>query len=312
MMEEAYIAAGWPRQCVTVMLEPSWPLQQPGHAWLLLNGERIPLLADAIRPLSAPGEHHWIWRGSADEYGLPGYQAGPLLARANPALLAQFLDTWGPQQAGLILFGPSDLSSLAGQLQRVRRLSAADGNSLAFHWQSLRKLEELGEALSLPQLRHLFSPVQRMIWHSGLARDCWLQLTIDDSPAFVQADTSSLALTSTDETALDSAAHAWFMRHARHELGQHLQAMGAQTEPLAFHRQLADYDKEAGYCGFQDEDDRSYYMQLRLFFPEEPFVKDPAIYNLLLDTDIQGRQRLMEINDRLLEISSPILSRNAR
>ncbi|MBK4993634.1 hypothetical protein IAE39_001808 [Pseudomonas sp. S37] len=309
MMDEAYVTAGWPRQCVSVVPKPSWPLQAPGHAWLLLNGECIPSLADAIRPLSAPGEHLWLRRGTADEYELPGYRAGPLLARANPGLVAQFLDTWGPQQAGLILFGPRDLPALAGQLQRVRRLTAADGNSLAFHWQSLRKLEELGEALALPQLRHLFSPVQRMIWHSGLARDCWLQLAIDDSPDFAPAAPSSLALTSADEAALGSAAHAWFMRRARHEMGQHLQAMGRQTEPSVFHHQLADYDREAGYCGFQHEDDRCYYLQLRLFFPEEPFVKDPAIYNLLLDTEIQGRQRLMEINDRLLEISSPILSR---
>ncbi|WP_447740156.1 hypothetical protein [Pseudomonas laurentiana] len=312
MMDEAYIAAGWPRQCVTVVPEPSWPLQQPGHAWLLLNGEHIPLLADAIRPLSAPGEHHWVWRGTADEYGLPGYQAGPLLARANPALLAQFLDTWGPQQAGLILFGPSDPSALVGPLQRIGQLKAADGNTLAFQWQSLRKLEELGEALEQPYLRHLFSPVQRIIWHSGLERDCWLQLAIEDDPDFVQAETSPHALTSTDEAALGSAAHAWFMRHARHQLSQHLQTLGAQIEPVALHRQLADYDKEASYCGFQLEDDRSYYMQLRLFFPEEPFVKDHAIYNLLLDTAIQGRQRLMEINDRLLEISTPIQSRNAK
>ncbi|NIF26633.1 DUF4123 domain-containing protein [Pantoea sp. Tr-811] len=309
-MDSSYVDAGWPRQRLTVVPPPAWPLPFTEHAWLLLSGDQIPSLAEDIRSLCAPGQYHWVWRGTAEEYAGPGYQAGPLLARLNEALLARFLDIWGPQQQGSLLASHQDVLALLGALKHARHLRASDGNTLVFQWSRLRKLEELCEALPHQQLLQLLSPLQRLIWHSGLGRDSWLQLTLDDSSPLPLPQATILNLTQTDESALNSAGHAWFLRHACHAMEHHLKAMDVPFDPLDLRRQLADFDREAGYCGFHLEGERRYYMQLRLLFPEQPFVKDRPLYNLLLDTGTQGQQRLMDINDRLLAISSPITTRD--
>ncbi len=310
-MDSAYVDTGWPRHRVSTTSAPTWPLGSPAHTWLMLEGDQIPELANAVRGLSAPGDHHWILRGSPDEYAGPGYQSGPLLLRLNQQLLEHYVASWGPQQIGVVLFGPEHSVDLIPTLRYARYLQTADGNRLTFRWCNLRKLEELCEAFAPEHLNRLLNPIQKMIWHSGLEADTWLQQTISVSPLPSQPPPTSFTLTSTNETALNAASHAWFMRHSCHALEQHLLANGVVVDLSNLRRQLADYDEEAGYCGFNLESDRRYYMQLRLFFPEEPFVKDRVIYDLLIETQIQGRQRLMAINERLLDISSPLQSGDA-
>ncbi|MBK5003667.1 DUF4123 domain-containing protein [Pseudomonas sp. S32] len=311
MMDEAYVKAGWPRQHVKVVPQPNWPLSEADTAWLLLNGNDIPALADTIRSLSPPGGHHWVWRGTQHEYSGRGYQAGPLLARLNCALFEQFIACWGPDQTGLLLLGPDHHTPLLQQLQHVKHLRSADGNTLMFRWQNLRKLEELCEALPQTTLQRLFSPIRQMIWHGGLAAHTWLQQSIAQATAPGLSPPPPVALTSTEEAALNSASHALFMRRAEYLLSGYLQKIAGDRTADEMREYLATLDEEGRYFRFEFEDERMYYLQLRLFYPVEPFIEDRKIQGLLRDTERQGRQRGVEILGRLREISTPRIKETA-
>ncbi|MCO7567123.1 DUF4123 domain-containing protein [Pseudomonas sp. S 311-6] len=309
-MNDPYVDAGWPRQNVSTVPQPAWPLTDAEPAWLLINGDLEPRLPEDIRSLSGPCGYHWVWRGTAAEYAPPGYQTGPLLTRLNEPLLERFIHDWGPRQAGLMLFGPAQISPLLQQLRSITHLSSADDNSLAFHWSRPRTLEELCEALPSHYLSRLFSPIRSMLWHSGLEPDSWLRADIPANPSSSTLESPPLTLTVNDEAALNRASHAWFMRRTCHLMSQALSTLGEQLAPLNLRRQLAKFDKESDLCGFHLERDRRYYMELRLLFPEHPFVNDQPLFDLLVQSEIQGLQRLHEINDRLNQISAPIRPRN--
>ncbi|MDN7903605.1 DUF4123 domain-containing protein [Burkholderia diffusa] len=305
-MEPHTIDAGWPRQVVRATAEPAWSALQSGpRPWLLLSGAHSEALEEEVIATIHGFDYRWVWRDTPLEYALPGYRHGPLLVPLDAALLAHAVATWIPQQAGVILLGPNDESVLVSHVQGLHQFIAADGWPVAFGLHITRALEECCEALPEDQRAQLFGPIEACIWHDGETQtDTWLRADAPDRKAPPLSIDHHLALTPSDEAALNLAGRAWFMREFAHTLTRRFPAYAPADAQLALRRSLATFADEAHQFGFRLECDIRYYMELRLRYPREPFVEDKTVHALLNRREDHGMSRLFAITARLTQIAS--------
>lgn len=304
-MDQQTIDSGWPRQVVKVVAAPDWPqLQAESKTWLWLDGRNRVGLEEEVHPLADPFSVQWLWRGTPREYDYPGYRHGPMLVPLNALLLEQFISTWGPEQAGLILIGPEDSEVLQKHLQVLDHLTGPDDQPLAFQLGALRTLEEMCESLPAEQRARIFGPIKSGIWNAGKDFGEWLQMPAQiAAPVGLDCD-SRITLTRSDEAALNLAGRTWFLRHFSRLMTQRFPIFASEDNQLHMRRQLVVFLEEAEGFGFLLERDIRFYMELRLRYPQEAFSNDQEIRSLLGQPDIQGLQRLFDINDRLNQIAT--------
>ena len=85
---------------------------------------------------------------------------------------------------------------------------------------------------------------------------------------------------------------------------QRFPIFASEHNQLRMRRQLVVFLEEAEGFGFLLERDIRFYMELRLRYPQDAFSNDQEIRSLLGQSDIQGLQRLFDINDRLNQIAT--------
>ncbi|WP_020202194.1 hypothetical protein [Cupriavidus sp. WS] len=303
-MHQSYIDAGWPRQVVRVIDTPNWAQLETGlTAWLWLNGAHSTELESEVQALTGPFSLYWVWRGTPREYEPPGYRRGPMLLPLSAPLLEKFISAWGPEQAGLILVGPAEPQPLLQHIQALDHFTGSDGQPIAFRLDALRTLEEICEALPSEQLARVFGPIQSLIWHAGQNVDEWLRIRTPVTASGDLQDGQQIALTGSDEAALNLASRAWFMRDFACLMTRRFPVFSTKEDQLRLRRQLTIFVDEANSFGFSLERDLRFYMELRLRYTQKAFVEDRLIQDLLRQTSIQGLQRLFDISDRLSQTS---------
>ena len=299
-MEQWFIDAGWPRRVVETTSVPKWAdTQSRPNAWLLLDGTSRSTIENEVRDIAGAFSYHWIWRGTPLEYSSPGYRHGPMLVALSEDLMERFLFDWGPKQVGLITFGPEQPQPMLRQIRKLYRLLGADGHQLTFHISNLRILEELCEALAADRLAVLFGPIERLLWHSGNHHNEWLQIQSQPETKVHSDDEPSIRLTAHEETALNTASRAWFIRQFEQSMNQRFPILAKEQNQPRIRRQYHSFIQEADRLGLHLERDRRIYMELRLRYPQEPFTSDKVLLTVLFQTDVQGMQRLIDVSDRL-------------
>ncbi|WP_124471213.1 hypothetical protein [Burkholderia ubonensis] len=298
----------WSRQVVGALPPTNWAsLAQGPRPWLCLNGAHSETLEQDVQAATKRFDYHWIWRGTAREYGDPGYRQGPMLVPLDEPLNAHAVDRWLRQRAGLILLGPDDDDALVEHLQRLHTLTASDGFPIGFSLHAARQLEELCEGLPAIRLSELFGPVQRFIWYAGDEQTGeWLFADAPSSDRPMVMTEEPIALTMDDEAALDQASLAWFMRDCARELRQRFPAYDHPDNESMLWRHLGHFANEAtDQLALTVERDVRHYMALRFQYPHELFAKDATLRDILLQRQVEGKQRLFDAEARLVARVAP-------
>ncbi|SEI38769.1 DUF4123 domain-containing protein [Achromobacter sp. NFACC18-2] len=298
----------WSRRVVQTLPCMNWATIQPERRpWLCLDGAHSQTLEQDVQAITKNFEYRWVWRDTAWEYGSPGYRHGPLLIPLTEARYAHAQDNWLHQRVGLILLGPEDGDNLVAHLQTLHWLRGADGSTISFSLHAVRQLEELCEALPPHRLAALFGPIHRIIWYAGTERSG--EWVCADAPAWEQASSGQdepIALTEFDEISLDHASLAWFMRDCVRGFRQHIPAYAHPDDEPALWRHVDLFVKEAtDQLALTTERDVRHYLELRLRYPQEFFVKDAALRGVLVKRHVQGKQRLIEAEARLAALATP-------
>jgi hypothetical protein len=297
------------RRLVYTVAQPDWStLEHQPRPWLCLHGGHSETLLQEVRSISRHLNQQWVWRGLDDPHAIHAYRQGPLLVPLDAALYAHALVHWLPQQAGLIVLGPEDGQVLLQHLQRLRTVVASDGFAMPFSLHAARALEELCEALPAQRLAQFFGPIQQLIWHTGgVPAGEWLCADAPARPAPAEPVTgeapcqapselrtqSALNLTESDEAALDQASHAWLMRDCAREFRQRFPAYAAPEQQAQLWQKLLQFVQEArAPLGFTKEADLRHYMALRLAYPPACFAEDSALWELLMNPQLDSQQRL--------------------
>ncbi len=292
----------WQRQVVDSLPRTSWAsLTQGLRPWLCLDGAYSETLENDVQAVTKRFDYHWIWRDTVREYGVPGYRQGPLLVPLDEPLCAHAIDHWLRQQAGLILLGPVDDDTLIRHLRRLHVLMASDGFPLGFSLHATRLLEELCEGLPANRLSELFGPIQRFIWYAGDEQTGeWLFADAPGNERLTILTEEPIALTMDDEAALDHASLAWFMRDCAREFRRRFPAYDhPDNEPILW-RHLTHFVNEAtDRLALTTERDVRHYMALRFQYPHERFAKDATLRDILLQRQVDGKQRLFDAEARL-------------
>ncbi|MFD4841560.1 DUF4123 domain-containing protein [Achromobacter sp. NPDC058515] len=288
------------RRVVEEIAAPEWPaLQQGPRPWLWLNGAHNENLEAEVRAITRRFDHQWVWRGTDLEYQHPGYRRGPMLVQLDDALLEQFLFGWGPQ-AGVILRVGDHGPELLGHLQRLHQLIAADGLPVSFSLGAARHLEELCEALPAIRLAELLGPIQALVWRGPEDQGAqWLQARNAHAPAPSLAPDRYFTLTASEESALDHASKAWFMRDSVRHFSRRDPRWGGPANQLELSRQLTTFAEEAERIAVGLERDVRHYMALRLAYPQAPFMMDAVLRMHLSQHQVAGLQRMYALEDRL-------------
>jgi len=302
MMQAAYSnpPTDWSRRAVKEIAAPEWPTLQGDHrAWLLLNGAHSETVEAEVRALATRFDYHWVWRGTAQEYRHPGYRRGPMLLPLTERVLQHLISNWGPQ-AGVILSGGDDDSELLRHLRQLHQLIAEDGLPVSFSFFATRHLEELFEALPVLRTAELLGPIKAVAWR--LPDDQggrWLRShNASEQPSCLAPD-QFFTLTHVEESALDHASLAWFMRDSMRHFTQRDSRWAGSANQLELSRQLAIFSGEAEKLHLRLERDVRHYMTLRLAYSQAPFVTDTVLRTLLSQHHVAGLQRMYAAEDRL-------------
>ncbi|WP_423762323.1 hypothetical protein [Burkholderia sp. NLJ2] len=292
----------WPRRVVEALPRTNWTsLTQGARPWLCLSGAYSETLEEDVLAVTNRFDYRWIWRDTAWEYGIPGYRQGPLLVPLDEPLYAHAVECWLRQQAGLILLGPDEEDVLVYHLQRLRSLTASDGFPIGFGLHAGRPLEELCEGLPADRLSELFGPIKRFIWYTGDGQtgEClFADAPATDRPTSVPE--GPVALTVDDEIALDQASLAWFMRDCARAFRQRFPAYDHPDNEPVLWRYLAHFANEAtDQLALTTERDVRHYMELRFRYSHELFAKDATLRDILIQRQVDGKQRLFAAEARL-------------
>lgn len=307
MMAATKVQKMWARHVVNTLPGMSWAtLQQGSRPWLWLNGAHSETLEQDVQAITKSFDYRWVWRDTPWEYGSPGYREGPLLVPLDEALYTFALEHWLCRQAGLILVCRDDGDRLVAHLKHLHQLIGADGVPLGFNLHAVRPLEELCEGLPSIRLSKLFGPIERLIWHTGVEQSNeWLSADapVADFPSLITDD--PIALMPNDETALDQASFAWFMRDCAREFRQRFPAYDRPDNELVFWRRLNLFAHEASeQLALATERDVRHYMELRFQYAHEFFAKDVALRDILVNREVNGKQRLIDAEARLAALAS--------
>jgi len=296
------VVPDWSRQVVQEIAQPNFAdLQKTARPWLWLDGAASDTLESEVMAITRRFDHRWVWRGTEREYQGPGYRQGPLLVPLDAALFDHFLAQWAAQGTGLVLLSDADESVLTAHLQSLHQITAGDGEALRFSLAARRQLEELCEA-SPSRLGELLGPIQALLWIAeGEPVTPWLRVDAPATYASLFASPQAFALTLSDEAALDHASMAWFMRDAAHRLRKAHPEESALMDADEFALQLTAFSDEARRLGLYLERDARQFMALRLIYPQEPFEHDTVLRANLMKRDVEGRQRMMDLEERLQE-----------
>ena len=295
------------RQVVNTLPLMDWAtLQQGARPWLWLSGAHSETLEQDLLKLTKRFDYRWVWRDTPWEYASPGYRDGPLLVPLDEPLFTFALDHWLGQQAGLILLGPDDEAMLVAHLQHLHQLLGSDGFPIAFSLHAARALEELCEGLPADRLSQLFGPIQRFVWHAGdVLSGEWLCADAPEAALTSWITESPIALTANDEAALGQASLAWFMRDCARDVRQRFPAYGRPENESVLWRHLNLFTSEAtDQLGLVTERDVRHYLELRFRYAQESFTKDVALRDLLVNRQVQGKQRLTDAEARLAATAS--------
>lgn len=276
-------------------------LEQQARPWLCLNGAHSQTIENDVQAVTKGFDYRWIWRDTAWEYESPGYRHGPLLLPLNEAKYTCALDQWLRRQAGMILLGPADGDTLVAHLQHLHHLVGADGVPISFSLHAARQLEELCEGLSPNRLSAMFGPIHRLIWHAGEDPSGeWLSADAPDLEQPMPALGEPIALTDVDQTALDHASFAWFMRDCMRDFCKRIPACGDPRNQAMIWRHLGLFVREATeQLALTTERDVRHYLELRVRYPQALFVNDAELRGVLVNRHVQARQRLIEVEARL-------------
>lgn len=290
----------WPRHVVHEVAPPDASvLEQAPHAWLWLYGWHSDTLWDDVFAITRRFDAEWVWRGTDWEYAGPGYRAGPLLVPWRDALLKPLLDTWAPQEAGMVVLGGS-AAELIPHLQRLRTISTANGDRVHMDLGNTRILEELCEALPAHRRAELLGPIHALIWPE-VDTDATQWLRVDNpSPApTMLRDNGDFTLTSAEEAFQNETSRAWFMRDVARRLTCTYPSEIAELGDEAYAQQLNVFAREAARLDITHEQDVRHYLHLRLVYPQDPFANDSALRAVLMNRQLSARQRLDDVEHRL-------------
>ncbi|WP_430390984.1 hypothetical protein [Dyella sp. 20L07] len=304
MTLSTHATALWPRHVVREVAIPDAALlDETPHAWLWLDGSHSSTLQDDVFATGHRFDSHWVWRGTDWEYTGSGYRAGPLLVPMDAALLDHYLRTWTAPHQGLILLG-GESAMLITHLQHLRQITAANGDAVRFHLNAARPFEELCEALPSHRLTELLGPMSSVIWpaHSD-GPPLWLRIDNPQPTPTTLLNKGAFALTVTDETALGTASHQWFLRNTAQAFAHDYPHA---IEPLNGDELVRQFDifiGEAGGLGITRERDIQHYLRLRLLYPQEPFVNDTVLRTILMARQADPRLRLSEAERHLQTVT---------
>lgn len=278
--------------------KPAFPLPiEQGSYWLLINGACSESLEEQVVALNGRRHHHWLWRGTAREYGIPGYRQGPMLVPLNEALFDTFVNTWASDSAGLIILAPADTGAVISHLSRLSTLTTANGNPVDFHLGMLRQLEELAAALTDFRLAQVLGPIASLLWQSPADTEQWVKLP-NPHPA-TDGPYGQLLLDAQEETALNHASTAWFMRCTLQRIAKEQPGLVQQFDATELTRRLEVFKQEADQVAIVRERDLYRYFLLRLRYPQQRFTEDPQLLELLSEKALDARLRLNESEYRL-------------
>jgi len=297
----------WSRQFVLPLPRIDWQMLQQGpRPWLWLSGAHSETLEDEVQAITQRFDHRWVWRKTPLEYSVPGYRQGPLLVALNEALWTHAVDHWLRQQAALVLVGPDDGEALVHHLQRLHQFTASDGLPTSFSLHAVRQLEELCEGLPADRLSELFGPMQQLIWYVGNEQAGeWVSASAPLADPQPTLSRKPIALTVDDESALDHASLAWFMRDCARDFRQRFPEYDHPVNESALWRHLSIFASEArDQLALTTERDMRHYMALRFQYPHEFFTKDTTLQAILTKRETDGLQRLFDAEDRLAELAS--------
>lgn len=300
-------ASRWKRRVVHALPCVDWAtLEHGARLWICLDGAHSDTLENDVLQVTRGFEHRWVWRDTPREYRHPGYRHGPLLVPLDEALFAYALDHWLSQRAGIILLASDDNDVLVAHLQQLHQLADADGFSVDFSLHGARALEEVCEGLSTNSLSRMFGPIQRLIWYAGSKhRDEWL---VADSPSLGHATPAldaPIALTKVDETSLDQASLAWFMRDCGRTIRQQTPAYDdPKNEPVLWLHLDLFVQEATDQLALTMERDIRHYVDLRFRHPQDFFAKDNVLRAILTQRHVQGKQRLVDAEARLSALAA--------
>ncbi|MGH8465984.1 MAG: DUF4123 domain-containing protein [Pseudomonas sp.] len=283
-----------PYRTVQAVGTPHWEdLDARGAAWLWLDGAQRPGLEEEVAGLCRPAERTWVWRGTAWEYGRPGYRQGPLLLRLSETLLDRYLSDWSEAGAGVILVS-DDVPALVTHLQNLRHITAANGDSVCFSLRAFRTLEEFSEGLSEQALSRLLGPIQSILWRLPGESDPWRSVHNPAPDCEALEHDSAFALTEPEEAALDHAAIEAFQRRSmqrlRNEYPELLQSESVETLIESFTTLL----RESRELQLAHERDVFHFMRLRMTYPRKTFVEHRELRQILCNKPVSARLRLRQ------------------
>lgn len=305
MSGPAPVPDAWPRHVVYPVAVPdAATLAQTSPVWLWLKGGFSDRLQDDVFDLTRQFDYRWVWRGTDWEYASPGYRVGPLLVPWREVLLRPLLNTWAPEDAGLIVLG-GDAEALLTHLQRLRLMTMADGNLAYLDLGNARGTETLCESLSASRRAELLGPIHALIWPAvHTAATQWLRV---DNPR--PSDTQlravgDFSVSAVEASAMGEAGHLWFMREASRQLALAYPDLAAALGEPEWARQLQVFAREAAQLNLSLEHDTQHYLRLRLCYPEAPFASDSALRAVLMNRQLSARQRLDEVEHYLQRLAS--------
>ncbi|MFJ3462396.1 DUF4123 domain-containing protein [Achromobacter spanius] len=300
-------ASRWTRRVVHALPCPEWAaLEHGARPWLCLNGAHSDSLENDVLQIKRGFEYRWVWRDTPREYRNPGYRHGPLLVPLDEPLFTHAVEHWLPQQAGIILLASGDNDALVAHLQQLHQLTGTDGFPINFSLNGARALEEFCEGLTANSLSRLFGPIQRFIWYAGdERRGEWLGA---DSPVLGQATPAleePIALTKADETSLDQASLAWFVRDCMRNIRQQTPAYDDPNDDPVLWRRVDLFIREAAdQLTLTLERDIRHYVDLRFRYSQDFFANDGVLREILTKRHIQGKQRLVDAEARLSALAA--------
>ncbi|WP_342705340.1 hypothetical protein OHZ10_31760 [Burkholderia arboris] len=292
----------WSRRVVKALPHTNWTtLTQGPRPWLCLSGTHSDSLEEEVQAVTGRFQYRWVWRDTTWEYGIPGYRQGPLLVPLDEPLYAHAVECWLRRQAGFILLGPDEEDALVFHLQRLRLLEASDGFPISIGLHAGRPLEELCEGLPADRLSELFGPIKRLIWYAGDEHAGeWLFADVPATDRPTSVPDGHIALTLNDEIALDQASLAWFMRDCARAFRQRFPAYNHPDNEPVLWQHLAHFANEAtDPLALTTERDVRHYMELRFRYSHELFAKDATLRDILIQRQVDGKQRLFAAEARL-------------